>query len=277
LGGGLIGLASYSIGVAVTGQKWNLGGALKATFFGAISGAATFGIGEIFTVVKDGVQVATEFAKTTLGFIAHTAAHGVSQGVLSMMQGGNFFTGAVSGMLGHLGAQAWGATMRGIGLNKFAQSTGGMIAFGALSGGVGAELSGGNFWQGVVIGGTVAGLNSAMHKFDSPKDPPKRKLTAAQAKERWQSRIGGSVDVDVSTIDWSNADLTEAGNAPGTYRVRFDSRNFTNPDQAMVQATITIEPVEGKNGYYQIAVDGETRANAFKNFVNSNKISTLAR
>ena len=39
-----------------------------------------------------------------------------------------------------------------------------MVAFGALSGGVGAELSGGNFWQGAVTGGIVAGLNHAMHK-----------------------------------------------------------------------------------------------------------------
>lgn len=40
-----------------------------------------------------------------------------------------------------------------------------MIAFGALSGGIGAELSGGNFWEGAVIGGVVAGLNHAMHKM----------------------------------------------------------------------------------------------------------------
>lgn len=43
-----------------------------------------------------------------------------------------------------------------------------MVAFGALSGGVGAELSGGNFWQGAVTGGIVAGLNHAMHKTCPP-------------------------------------------------------------------------------------------------------------
>lgn len=41
----------------------------------------------------------------------------------------------------------------------------GTVAFGALSGGIGAELSGGNFWQGAVTGGIVAGLNHAMHKM----------------------------------------------------------------------------------------------------------------
>ena len=42
----------------------------------------------------------------------------------------------------------------------------GTIAFGALSGGIGAELTGGNFFQGFVIGGVVAGLNHEMHPND---------------------------------------------------------------------------------------------------------------
>ncbi|RUT71684.1 hypothetical protein D0817_03085 [Flavobacterium cupreum] len=46
----------------------------------------------------------------------------------------------------------------------------GTIAFGALSGGVGAELTGGNFWQGAVTGGIVAWLNHVMHQMDSPDD-----------------------------------------------------------------------------------------------------------
>jgi len=44
----------------------------------------------------------------------------------------------------------------------------GTVAFGALSGGIGAELSGGNFWQGAVTGGIVAGLNHSLHKMDPP-------------------------------------------------------------------------------------------------------------
>lgn len=33
-----------------------------------------------------------------------------------------------------------------------------------MSGGIGSSLSGGNFWDGVVIGGIVAGLNHELHK-----------------------------------------------------------------------------------------------------------------
>ena len=61
-----------------------------------------------------------------------------------------------------------------------------MVAFGALSGGVGAELSGGNFWQGAVTGGIVAGLNHAMHKMgaEDPK-PRKRSNVKIQRKNFW--------------------------------------------------------------------------------------------
>ena len=55
--------------------------------------------------------------------------------------------------------KTWGG-----GLEKFAGGAVGTITFGALSGGIGAELSGGNFWQGAVTGGIIAGLNHAMHK-----------------------------------------------------------------------------------------------------------------
>ena len=134
---------------------------------GAVSGAVTFGIGSIFSVVKDGVQVATSFAKA-LGEVGtafvQAGAHAVAQGALSLMQGGSFTQAFWSGALGSLGASAFGAIAGNV-----ANKAIGQIAFGALSGGIGAELTGGNFWQGAVIGGIVAGLNHAMHEIDLPK------------------------------------------------------------------------------------------------------------
>ncbi len=84
-----------------------------------------------------------------------------------MMQndGAGFLSGASGGFFGSLGATAWGGAggkWKGIG-GDFGSSSVGTIAFGALSGGVGAELSGGNFWQGAIAGGIVAGLNDVMH------------------------------------------------------------------------------------------------------------------
>ncbi|WP_370901309.1 hypothetical protein [Chryseobacterium gossypii] len=57
----------------------------------------------------------------------------------------------------------------------------GAIASGAILGGVGSELTGGNFWQGAAIGGFVAGFNHVMHNIDF--NPPKEVLT-----QHWDAR-----------------------------------------------------------------------------------------
>ncbi|EKB58654.1 hypothetical protein [Bergeyella zoohelcum] len=43
-----------------------------------------------------------------------------------------------------------------------------------MSRGIGAELSGGNFWEGAVIGGVVAGLNHVAHRQNPP--PPEKSI-----------------------------------------------------------------------------------------------------
>lgn len=95
---------------------------------------------------------------------------------MAVVQGDSFLSAAAGGFFGSLGAKAWGGAMKNLGYEKFAQSTIGTVAFGALSGGVGAELSGGNFWQGAVTGGIVAGLNHEMHKMggEDPRKPIKK-------------------------------------------------------------------------------------------------------
>ncbi len=46
---------------------------------------------------------------------------------------------------------------------SFAESALGQISFSSLSGGVGAKLSGGNFWRGAATGATIGLLNHAKH------------------------------------------------------------------------------------------------------------------
>ena len=127
----------------------------------------------------------------------------MSQGVLSVLQGGDFLQGFASGALGSLGAEAFGQIV-----GSWSSSTGGQIFFGALSGGVGAELTGGNFWQGAAIGGIVAGLNHVMHKMGGEDPIP-------SSKERtWYEKAvnffsGGALDEaewmlslkDLSTVE----------------------------------------------------------------------------
>ncbi|SFD47441.1 hypothetical protein [Flavobacterium phragmitis] len=69
-----------------------------------------------------------------------------------------------------IAASAWsggGENSNYHGAGRFASSGVGMIAFGTVSGGVGAQLTGGNFWQGAVTGLVVSGLNHYMHKMQA--------------------------------------------------------------------------------------------------------------
>lgn len=198
--GAAIGLASYTVGLAVTGNigMWSLGGALRATLFGAVSGAATYGIGSIFTA-----------ATNTFGnALLQAGAHSVSQGVLSMMQGQNFLSSIIGGMVGSLAASGWGAMMKGVGLGQFSQNVYGMVTFSTLSGGVGAELAGGNFWKGAIAGGIVAGLNHAMHKLVGPGDD---QYSSKTSKKLTQKEFNEYIKQNRDSLDeYSNA-LTQAG------------------------------------------------------------------
>ncbi len=171
--GAAVGLAAYTVGVLVTGSKWSLVAALKATFWGGISGAVTFGIGSIFSSA----------AQTFGNAILQAAAHGVAQGTLSLMQGASFKQAFIAGALGSLGASAWGYALNKVGLAQFASSAVGTVAFGALSGGIGAELSGGNFWQGALIGGIVAGLNHVAHATANRLEKSDLELDLQNAKD----------------------------------------------------------------------------------------------
>lgn len=170
--GAAVGLAAYTLSLAVTGNfdQWNLLGAFKATFTGAISGAVTFGIGSLFSGAGGCITAAAQMIKETVGQVGfvmiQAGTHAVAQGILSAVQGESFINSAASGFFGSLGASAFGEVI------KNGTATGravGTVIFGALSGGIGSELTGGNFWQGAVIGGIVAGLNHAMHNGFSKK------------------------------------------------------------------------------------------------------------
>ncbi|WP_172284389.1 hypothetical protein [Chryseobacterium sp. LAM-KRS1] len=111
--------------------------------------------------------------------VLQAGAHGLSQGVLGMVQnnGSGFLQAFASGALGSLGAAGFQKLV-----GDAANSTVGTIAFGALAGGIGSELTGGNFWQGAVIGGIVAGLNHTLHTPKGPGDDAKAKKRVKEYK-----------------------------------------------------------------------------------------------
>lgn len=158
--GTAVGLAAYSLGVAISGGKWQLGGALKSMFWGGVSGAVTFGIGSVFTPAAGTILTLTDKVASAM---AQGLVHGFAQGTLSLMQGANFAHGFASGAAG-----SWGASLFGGLAGSFANSATGTVLSGMVLGGIGAELTGGNFWQGAVVGGVVAGLNHTLHMEDGP-------------------------------------------------------------------------------------------------------------
>ena len=145
--GAAIGAASYTLSIAFSDggfNNWNWGGFFQSIGIGAVSGAVTSGIGEIFGS-----------AGNFLNEVGRGLAHGVAQGGISELQGSDFLSGFASGALGSWagsGFQNW----EGVG-----NTTVGMYAFGGLSGGIGAAASGGNFWKGMGQGMIVTGLSHA--------------------------------------------------------------------------------------------------------------------
>ncbi|TRX37024.1 RHS repeat-associated core domain-containing protein [Flavobacterium restrictum] len=165
--GAVIAATTYTMTALLADVPFTVGGLAKATFVGAASAAVTFGIG-----TAAGNLFTNFFSRAAF----QALAHGMFQGTMSGIQGGKFFSSFVAGALSSIAASAfaggssnnsqgqeiYNTGMKGLGAGM---GNAGMIAFGSISGGAGAALTGGNFWQGAVTGLVVSGLNHAMHKM----------------------------------------------------------------------------------------------------------------
>lgn len=178
--GAIIAATAYTMTAALTDVPFTVGGLAKATFIGAASAAVTFGIGSACGTitnlfVKAGVQA---------------VAHGAFQGTMTGISGGNFWSGFAAGALASIASSAFSwdgnGAAKGLGWGSSVRDSGaGMIAFGTVSGGAGAALTGGNFWQGAVTGLVVSWLN---HKEHQQQDPNK------EIAKRIVKQYGGNVD-----------------------------------------------------------------------------------
>lgn len=89
-----------------------------------------------------------------------TMAHGHLGGVMSGMNGGTYGMGFLSGAAGSLSATGTGLLLNGSG--NAIQALG-VVGGGAVAGGIGAKIAGGNFWDGARTGAISAGLNHGIH------------------------------------------------------------------------------------------------------------------
>ena len=100
--------------------------------------------------------------------LAQAGAHGLSGGIQSWAQGGNFGSGFLSG-----------GVSSGIGSLTSNWSTEAQLLSGIAGGGLASLAGGGSFWDGVKMGAITVGLNHLSHElkslFQGPGIPPQLK------------------------------------------------------------------------------------------------------
>ena len=94
----------------------------------------------------------------------------------------------------------------------------GKTSFGALSGGIGAELTGGNFWRGAGQGATVALLNHYGKQLQQRLERPSKvnmKKNPVRGLKRWMRYINRYNGVDPTTRRPFNlSDIVNASTVP---------------------------------------------------------------
>lgn len=141
-----IGLLSNGVSNVMSDRDFfagNLESWAMAGIVGGMGGAMSCGIGSMFGAVGSG---------GVGGEILRAGAHGLSNGMLSEMSGGDFLTGFASGGISSSLGAAQMLYAPGLG------DVGGYMTSG-LGGAIGAELTGGDFLKGASIGLMVHGLN----------------------------------------------------------------------------------------------------------------------
>ncbi|WP_119789571.1 T6SS effector amidase Tae4 family protein [Flavobacterium anhuiense] len=223
--GAIISASTYGV-MAVTGHvDFTVGGLVKATFMGALSGAVTFGIG----------SATLNISNFYLRAGAQALLHADFQGMMAGVQNGNAVSGMVSGALSSIASSAWtggGADSAYHGMGKFAESKGGMILFGTISGGAGAELSGGNFWQGAATGLYVSALNHGMSHFQK-QNVDMDKLIASYPGD-----------------ETSQISSTQAFDIGGTVKDHYDQYVKEHPGEAPNACALRVSIAFNKAGYH---------------------------
>jgi RHS repeat-associated protein len=160
--GAIIGGVSYVAINLYNGTAITWGGLTKSILVGAVSGAASAGIGQIaqsattaiFGTVKGTIQNGILLALTK------GVMHGLAQGFIQGVSGGNAGQSFITAMATSVVGDAFGLLGTDV-----SDSIVGKALFGSVVGGVTSDLQGGNFWEGATIGLTVSLLNCAGNKL----------------------------------------------------------------------------------------------------------------
>jgi len=150
-----VGVKSYFLNEPIT-----YGSVIQSLSMSYISAGLTGGIGTIF---QAGGTIATALG-TTGTIIAKAAAHAIAGGAMSAAQGGKFWSGALSGAFSSVSNDLLDIGTVNVPRDNILRSDGFALFNGAVSGGVGSVIAGGNFWMGAVQGLIVTTFNYLAHK-----------------------------------------------------------------------------------------------------------------
>jgi RHS repeat-associated protein len=244
--GTAVGMASYNLTALLTDIPFSAGGLLQTAVISAFSSAVTFGIGDAATAIKP--------FYTRMAYQAF--AHGSFQGMMAGIQGGNFWSSFAAAVLSSVsgsfiqkfsvGINTDGTncvTDFGIAINKPTA----IVTVGAIMGGAGAALTGGNFWQGAVTGLIVSGLNHAVHEIGE-----------ASAKRKFDKEIDsvykGKADSPAPETD---ATLEEMKNSLPTLKKLHPKTGYA---QLQSSELFSVGPAEAKTFAY--GTDNYKKANS---------------
>ncbi len=239
-----------------------------------ISAMVSYGVGEIFRV---GAQVAKALGETGT-IIARAGAHALTQGALSYMQGGNFWSGALSGAFASASNELLGLATKNVSTDNILRSDGFALFNGAVSGGVGSVLGGGNFWVGAGQGLIVTAFNFLAHTITQTEDPRnpnnKKKITLKEARENYLRAKAERLYQDIQSM---GVELHEKDfNADGTAIINYDQKGFNGIDNALVHGNVAFERMKGNPGYAQVKYveDYGCRCGMYDFEMHGNPIST---
>ena len=128
---------------------------LKFMVIQAVSSLVSYGVGELFKAGGFAVKVLGEATAK----LAKPVIHALSQGVLSVMRGESFVNGFGTALLASVAA---GYGLKLGGSEQWSRALGATVS-GAIGGGIGSVLTGGNFWQGATTGAIIGFFNESMH------------------------------------------------------------------------------------------------------------------
>lgn len=169
--------ASYTMQIANSPggfDNWSWRQFGMATLQGFLASAASAGVGGGFTYALG------EAAVLTVGqTILKAAIHGLVQGGIGAVSGGNFWRSAASAAAGSLSAATFTKLMGGekvLSTWPKSELLPAMMLVGGLSGGIASCVTGGSFQEGFFTGAIVAGLNDALHMNGGGEKTTKEKV-----------------------------------------------------------------------------------------------------